>query len=78
MCFPSIICVPSSLTLELTSLTKFKAIRKELGLEHTRQQGHTIGSIRGAMIQLREMYPNAGVREIISLLFHEMEMSVSR
>ena len=30
------------------------------------------------MVELREKYPNAGAREMISLLFHEMDMCVSR
>ncbi|KAG1721252.1 hypothetical protein EDB19DRAFT_1646599 [Suillus lakei] len=49
-----------------------------MGLLRTRQQGHSIESIRDAMIDLRHMYPKAGIREVISLLFHERDMSVSR
>jgi hypothetical protein len=49
-----------------------------MGLQCTRQQGHTIESIREAMIDLRQMYPKAGIREVISLLFHEKNISVSR
>ena len=30
------------------------------------------------MVQLRAIYPYAGAREIVSLLFHERGMSVSR
>ncbi|KAI5999702.1 hypothetical protein EDD15DRAFT_2508553 [Pisolithus albus] len=59
-------------------LTKFIQIRKEMGLIRTRQQGCTPESIRGAMVELRAMYPNAGAREMISLLHHERNMSVSR
>ncbi|KIO02144.1 hypothetical protein M404DRAFT_148569 [Pisolithus tinctorius Marx 270] len=59
-------------------LTKFKAIRKSLGLHCTRQQGHTTESIHSVMVHLHEMYPKAGVCKTISLLFHEMDMSVSR
>ena len=71
------------LTLPLTpfpyiSLTKFVQIRKQMGLFCTRQQGHTPETIRDAMLDLRVMYPNAGTREMISLLFHERNMSVSR
>jgi hypothetical protein len=49
-----------------------------MGLIRTRQQGHTIETIREAMIELRQMYPNAGVREVVGLLFHEKNMSVAR
>ena len=60
------------------SLMKFIEIRKGMGLFQTRQQGHTPESIQDAMLELRAMYPNAGAREMISLLFHEMNMAVSR
>jgi len=60
------------------SLTKFIEIRKQMGLIQTRQQGHTPESIQDAMQELRVVYPNAGAREMISLLFHEMNMCVSR
>ncbi|KAG1801310.1 hypothetical protein EV424DRAFT_1586045 [Suillus variegatus] len=59
-------------------ITKFRDMRIEMGLLHTRQQNHTIESIREAMIELRKAYPNAGAREMVILLFHEKEMSVSR
>jgi hypothetical protein len=49
-----------------------------MGLRRTRQQGHTIESIHEAMLDLRQIYPNAGAREMISLLFHEKGMSVAR
>ncbi|KAI6105965.1 hypothetical protein EDD16DRAFT_1730184 [Pisolithus croceorrhizus] len=57
---------------------KFIQIRKEMGLIRTCQQGCTPESIRGAMVELRAIYPNAGAREMISLLHHERNMSVSR
>ncbi|KAI5999092.1 hypothetical protein EDD15DRAFT_2386441 [Pisolithus albus] len=60
------------------SLTKFLEIRKQLGLLRTRQQGHTCESIRETMVEMRNMYPDAGVREMIGLLFHEQGMAVSR
>ncbi|KAG2135541.1 hypothetical protein BD769DRAFT_1627021 [Suillus cothurnatus] len=59
-------------------LTKFIQVCTDMGLLHTRQQGHTVESIRDAMLELHEMYPKAGMREIISLLHHEEGMSVSR
>jgi len=49
-----------------------------MGLLRTRQQGHTVESIRQAMVELRERFPLAGAREMSSLLFHERDMSVSR
>ncbi|KAG2096301.1 uncharacterized protein F5147DRAFT_778350 [Suillus discolor] len=42
-------------------LTKFREIRESMGLQCTRQQGHTIESIRDAMIDIRQMYPKAGI-----------------
>ena len=62
----------------LLRLTKFVAIWKDLGLLRTRQQGHSPETIREVMVRMREMYPNAGVREMIGLLFHEHDMAVSR
>ncbi|KAG1811302.1 hypothetical protein EV424DRAFT_1542583 [Suillus variegatus] len=59
-------------------LTKFREIREGMGLRRTCQQGHTIESIRDAMIDLRQMYPKAGIGEVISLLFHERDISVAR
>lgn len=52
--------------------------RERLGLIGTRKQNHTPESIRDAMIPMRAMYPDAGVREMIGLLYHEHGMSVSR
>ncbi|KAI6156702.1 hypothetical protein BKA82DRAFT_4009262 [Pisolithus tinctorius] len=62
----------------LASLTRFVVICKSLGLVYTRQQAHTPETIQDAMIKLREMYPNAGTREMISLIFFEHDMSVSQ
>ncbi|KAF8835867.1 hypothetical protein BDN67DRAFT_992298 [Paxillus ammoniavirescens] len=59
-------------------LTKFVEIRNSLGLQHTRQQAHTPESIHPAMMVLQKMYPDAGMRDMISLIFHEHNMSVSR
>lgn len=63
---------------QFRSLTKFVEIRNTLGLKRTRQQDHTPESIHDAMIELRKMYPNAGMREMISLIFDEHNMCVSR
>ncbi|KAI6137018.1 hypothetical protein F5141DRAFT_1209330 [Pisolithus sp. B1] len=59
-------------------LTKLQAIQKQLGLLHTCQQGHTCESIQDIMVEMRRMYPDAGLREMIRLLFHEHGMAVSR
>ncbi|KAG1836109.1 hypothetical protein F4604DRAFT_1943658 [Suillus subluteus] len=59
-------------------LTKFLKIREGMGLRRTRQQNHNVETIHGAMTHLRPMYPNAGAREVVSLLFHEWNMSVPR
>ncbi|KIO00307.1 hypothetical protein M404DRAFT_153118 [Pisolithus tinctorius Marx 270] len=59
-------------------LTKFIVVCKQMGLIRTHEQGHTADSIQDVMVELRAMYPNAGAREMISLLHHERNMSVSR
>jgi hypothetical protein len=76
-------CIVLLLQLQLYSdgvlrLTKFLKIREGMGLRRTRQQNHSIETIRDAMTNLRAMYPNAGAREVVSLLFHEWDMSVPR
>lgn len=64
--------------MENCRMTSFKAIRKSLGLLSTRQQGHTIETIREAVADLRKDFPKAGARDMKSLLFHHKGMSVSR
>lgn len=59
-------------------MTSFKAIRKRMGLLSTRQQGHTVETIRDSVVALRKRFPKAGARDMTSLLFHEMGMKVSR
>ncbi|KAF8996698.1 hypothetical protein BDQ17DRAFT_1249445 [Cyathus striatus] len=59
-------------------LTKFIEMREKMGLFRTRKQNHDVESIRPAMIRLRTQYPQAGAREMVSLLFHEESMAVSR
>ena len=59
-------------------MTSYKAIRKRLGLLSTRQQSHTIDTIRDAMVTLRKRFPKAGAHDMKSLLFHQMGMSVPR
>ncbi|KAG6370288.1 hypothetical protein JVT61DRAFT_12239 [Boletus reticuloceps] len=58
--------------------TKFREIRKPLGLFRTREQAHTVEGIRGIMAKLRSTYPQAGAREMISHLFHSYGMQVPR
>ena len=60
------------------SLTKFKAIRKQLRLCRTCQQGLTPDDIQEVMVEMRIIYPDAGVHEMIGLLFHEHGLAVSR
>ncbi|KAI6142101.1 hypothetical protein BKA82DRAFT_3985463, partial [Pisolithus tinctorius] len=48
---------------------------KQLGLLHTCQQGHTCESIQDVMVEMRKMYPDVGVHEMIGLLFHEHSMA---
>ncbi|KAG1890172.1 hypothetical protein F4604DRAFT_1876780 [Suillus subluteus] len=55
-----------------------KEICNAMGLQRTRQQNHSIKTICDAMVDLCEAFPNAGAREMVSLLFHEKDMSVSR
>ncbi|KAG2339322.1 hypothetical protein BDR05DRAFT_951239 [Suillus weaverae] len=59
-------------------ITKLKEIRSDMGLKRARQQGHSVETIHDAMVDLRQIYPHAGSREMISLLFHEREMAVPR
>jgi hypothetical protein len=49
-----------------------------MGLEHSHWQGHTIETIHEAVMELRQMFPHAGTREMIGLLFHEKNMSVAK
>lgn len=53
-------------------------IQNSLGLKHMCQQVHTPDSIHVAMIELQEMYLNAGICEMISLIFYEHNMCVSQ
>ncbi|KAG1906761.1 uncharacterized protein F5891DRAFT_975487 [Suillus fuscotomentosus] len=59
-------------------LTKFHQIHVDMGLERSRQQGHTIETIHEAVTELRQMFPHAGTQEMISLLFHEKNMSIAK
>ncbi|KAF8430639.1 hypothetical protein L210DRAFT_3614625 [Boletus edulis BED1] len=58
--------------------TKFREIRKSLGLFRTREQAHTVEGIRSIMTKLRSTYPQAGAREMISHLFHSYGMQCRR
>ncbi|KAF8076875.1 hypothetical protein FPV67DRAFT_1559232 [Lyophyllum atratum] len=60
-------------------IVSFRRLRRDrLGLERTRQQKHTLQSIREPMLSLRHQYPKAGAIDMKGLLFHEKGMSVSR
>ena len=64
--------------LHCVSINSFRKIRQELGLERPRRQKHTLESIREHVQALRELFPLAGAQEMVSLLFHERDMSVER
>jgi hypothetical protein len=49
-----------------------------MGLYRTRKQDHDVESIRNAMQRLRPQYPKAGIRDMISILFHEENMQVPK
>ena len=53
-------------------------MREKMGLFRSRKQGHSLESIRDAMVALRERFPKAGAREMTNLLFFENNLSVSR
>ncbi|KDR70020.1 hypothetical protein GALMADRAFT_230371 [Galerina marginata CBS 339.88] len=59
-------------------ITSFRKIRAKLGLLRTRQQKHTLDSIRSPIVELRERFPKAGVREMKNILFWEKGMCVGR
>ena len=67
-----------SLMISSPRLTSFRKMRKQMNLERSRTQNHTLESIREAMQGLRMRFPVAGAREMTSLLFHERDMSVPR
>ena len=64
--------------IDHTSLTKLIKICNSLGLIWTQQQAHTPASICAPMVELQKMYLQAGCQEMVSLLFHEQGLSVSR
>ena len=45
-------------------MSKLKTYVKTLSLTSAHSQGHTFNTIAGPIAELREMYPNAGGREI--------------
>ncbi|KAJ6474357.1 hypothetical protein C8R45DRAFT_835079 [Mycena sanguinolenta] len=59
-------------------ITRFRQIRESLGLFRSRKQEHNFDTITSPMIRLHAQYPKAGAREMVSLLFHEENMSVPR
>jgi len=64
--------------LHCTSINSFRKIRQDLGLERPRRKKNTLESIREHVQALRELFPLAGAKEMISLLFHERDMLVER
>ncbi|TEB29322.1 hypothetical protein FA13DRAFT_1632434 [Coprinellus micaceus] len=59
-------------------MTNFKAIRKSMDLLSTRQQGHTVMSIRGAVEEIRVFNTTAGILDMKSLLLKKKGIKVSR
>lgn len=49
-----------------------------MGLKGTRQQALTVEEIVGDMGELRELFPNAGIREMINHLFVRKGKKVPR
>ena len=60
------------------SINSFRKIRQDLGLERPRRKKDTLESIREHVQALRELFPLAGAKEMVSLLFHEHDMLVKR
>ena len=60
------------------SINSFRKIRQDLGLERPRRQNHTLESICEHVQALRVLFPLAGAKEMVSLLFHEQNLSVER
>jgi hypothetical protein len=64
--------------LWLFRINSFRKIRQDLGLERPRRQKHTLESIHEHVQALRELFPLAGAKEMVSLLFHERDLPVER
>lgn len=59
-------------------MSKLKTYVKTLGLTSARSQGHTFDTIAGPIAELREMYPNAGGRELRTQLLVKFDIRVSK
>ena len=59
-------------------MTNFKALRKSMDLLSTRQQGHTVMSIREAVEEIRVFNTTAGILDMKSLLLKKKGIKVSR
>lgn len=62
----------------LFRINSFRKIRQELGLERPRRQKNTLESIREHVQEFRALFPLAGAKEMVSLLFHERDLPVER
>ena len=51
---------------------------KKLGLTSAHSQGHTFDTIAGPIAELRDMYPDAGGRELCTQLLIKYDMRVSK
>ncbi|CAK5263853.1 unnamed protein product [Mycena citricolor] len=55
----------------------FRKIREHFGFFRVRKQGHTVETIGDAVARIRVIYPKAGGRDMVNLLFNEENMMVS-
>lgn len=58
--------------------TKFRVMRKSFGLLGIRQQTYEIEDIQNDMAELRQLYPNAGIRDMKMHLFTRKHKKVTR
>ena len=60
------------------SINSFRKIHHNLGLERPRWQNHTLESICEHVQALRVLFSLAVVKEMVSLLFHEQNLSIEQ
>ncbi|KAJ2911955.1 hypothetical protein MD484_g8459, partial [Candolleomyces efflorescens] len=59
-------------------IVNFRKMRTSLGLLGTKQQGHSVESIAEDMQSLRQLFPNAGIRDMKTLLQRRKQKKVPR
>lgn len=62
----------------LSSNTSVKRLRKQWDLKGTRQQGHTMDSIRDAVAEARVKFPYRGAEAMCRYLFDTQKMRIPR